>query len=346
MRSFASDNNAGVHPEIMEALLAANHDHAVGYGDDAYTHAAIARFREIFGMETEVFFVYGGTGANVVGLASVLHTYHAIICAEGSHIAVDECAAPEHFIGGKLLTLPTPNGKLTPEMVKRHLHSFGVAHHAQPKAISIAQATEVGTVYTIEEIRALADLAHSHGLYLHMDGARLSNAAVALGQDFRAFTRDAGVDIVSFGGAKNGMMYGEAILLFDPSLAESTPFLRKQAMQLASKMRFISAQFTALLSNDLWRRCAENANRMARLLAEEIAQLPEIYITQEVQSNGVFAIVPPEIIPVLQRDYFFYVWNEAIHEVRWMTAFDTTEDDVRQFVASIKAALAHRAATS
>jgi threonine aldolase len=336
VKSFASDNNSGVHPAIMEAIQQANSGHVRGYGADAYTAEAIQKFREIFGDDTEVFFVFNGTGANVVGLSSITLPFQAIICAQGSHINVDECGAPEHFTGAKLIDIPTPNGKLTPELIKPHLHGFGVEHHVQPRVISITQATETGTVYTVEEIRAIAELAHSHGMLLHMDGARIANAAVALDLPFKAFTRAAGVDVLSFGGTKNGMMMGEAVVIFDPALAKNTIFYRKQGMQLASKMRFIAAQFIALLTNDLWHKNASHANRMAALLAAELEKTPHVKITQQVQINSIFAIIPPEAIAPLQEKYFFYIWDEAINEVRWMTAFDTTVEDVYSFVTTLK----------
>jgi threonine aldolase len=338
-KSFASDNNSGIHPLVLEAIQAANVGDAVGYGDDQYTKVATAQFQQLFGDDAEVFFVFNGTGANVLALSSLIDAYQAVICAAGSHINVDECGAPERFIGCKLIDVPTSNGKLTPALIQPHLHGFGVQHHVQPKVISITQSSEVGTVYTVAEIRALADLAHAHGMYLHMDGARISNAAATLGVPFRTFTRDAGVDALSFGGTKNGLMIGEAVLLFAPTLKERAMFLRKQEMQLASKMRFIAAQFSALLTDDLWLKNAGHANRMAAILAEQVREIPNITLTQTVQVNSVFAIVPREIIPLLMEQYFFYVWDEERDEVRWMTSFNTTEADIAQFVAALRAAI-------
>ena len=335
-RSFASDNNAGVHPLVMEALVTANQGHVIAYGDDAYTERAVKKFREHFGKDTQVYFVFGGTGANVLGLKAATQSYHAIICAETAHINVDECGAPEKFTGCKLLSLSTPDGKLRPSQMGPLLHGVGFEHHVQPRVISISQATEMGTVYTPRELKALSSFAHDHGMLLHMDGARVANAAAGLGVKLRAITQDAGVDILSFGGAKNGMMYGEAVVFFDPELARNFKYTRKQAAQLPSKMRFISAQFEALLSNDLWLQNARHANRMAQLLAGELGKIPQLKITQKVESNGVFAELPKKYIPVLQKQYFFYVWNEETSEVRFMTSFDTTESDIQDFISLLK----------
>lgn len=335
-RSFASDNNAGVHPSVMEAMAAANDGHVIAYGDDIHTARAIQKFREHLGKDTAVFFVFGGTGANILGLKAATQPHHAVICAETAHINVDECGAPEKFTGCKLLGVPTAEGKLTVEQIKPLLHEVGFEHHVQPRVISISQATEMGTVYTPRELKALSSFAHDNGMLLHMDGARLANAAAGLGLKLRAITRDAGVDILSFGGAKNGMMYGEAVVFFDRKLAEDFKYTRKQGAQLPSKMRFISAQFEALLTDDLWHRNAEHANRMARLLAEQLAKVPQITVTQLVEANGVFAIVPRRYVPLLQKKYFFYVWNEEKSEVRFMTSFDTSVDDIADFVSLVK----------
>lgn len=335
-RSFASDNNAGVHPEILAALSRANEGHVVAYGDDPYTEQAVKVFKKHLGKHVEVFFVFGGTGANVLGLKAATESYHAVVCAETAHINVDECGAPEKFTGCKLLTVPTPDGKVRADQVKPFLEHIGFEHHVQAHVISISQATEMGTIYTPAELKALASFAHKHEMLLHMDGARIANAAASLRTDFRKITSDVGVDVLSFGGAKNGMMFGEAVVFFDPKLAEGFKYLRKQGTHLPSKMRFIAAQFTALLEQDLWRRNAEHANRMAQVLAAELAQIPQIKITQKVESNGVFAVLPKKYIPLLQKQYFFYVWNEATSEVRFMTSFDTTEDDIRNFVGLVK----------
>ncbi|HLW07193.1 MAG TPA: beta-eliminating lyase-related protein, partial [Marinilabiliaceae bacterium] len=325
--------NAGVLPEVMDALSNANNGHTRGYGDDIYTDAAVTSFKKEFGDATEVYFVFNGTGANVVGLQAMVRPYEAVICAQTAHINVDECAAPEKFLGGKLIDLPTPGGKLTPELILPVLHGFGDQHHVQPKVVSITQSTEMGTIYSLEEIKTLCDFAHAHGLLVHMDGARISNAAAALDASLADVTVLAGVDLLSFGGTKNGLMFGEAILVFNPVLNEGLKFIRKQSAQLPSKMRFIAVQFQTLLNNEVWRKYALHANQMARLLASEAEKVPEVRITQKVDSNGVFAIIPKEWIAPLQKQSFFYVWDEAASEVRWMTSFDTSKEDVMSFVA-------------
>src|SRR6185436_16352234 len=335
-RSFASDNNAGVHPRVMDAIATANDGHVIAYGDDPYTTRAIERFREHLGKDAEVFFVFGGTGANVLGLKAMTESHHAIICAETAHINVDECGAPEKFTGCKLLPLVTPDGKVRVEQIPPLLHEVGFEHHVQPRVISISQATEMGTVYTPREMKALSAFAHDHEMLLHVDGARIANAAASLKLKLKAITRDVGVDVLSFGGAKNGMMYGEAVVFFDKTLAKNFKYTRKQGTHLPSKMRFISAQFEALLSGNLWRENAIHANRMAQLLAGELGTIPQIRITQKVESNGVFAVVPGKYIEKLQKQYFFYVWNEATSEVRFMTSFDTTEEDIADFVSLVK----------
>ncbi len=335
-RSFASDNNAGTHPVVLQAITACNDGHTIGYGDDPYTEEAVRTFKRHLGDAIEVYFVYGGTGANVLGLQAALKSYHSVICADTAHIYVDECSAPEKFTGCKLQTVVTPDGKLTPDLIRPYLHGFGFPHHAQPKVISVTQPTEMGTVYTFDELRELRRLADEYDLLLHMDGARISNAAAALGCPFEAFTKDAGVDILSFGGTKNGMMFGEAVVFFNLSLSSDFKYIRKQGMQLHSKMRFMGAQFNAFLSNDLWRGNAEHANKMARELAESLKHFPQIAITQKVETNGVFARVPARIIKPLQEKYFFYIWNENHNEVRWMTSWDTTEEDVRKFTAYLE----------
>lgn len=335
-RGFASDNNSGIHPEILAAISAANNGHEVGYGGDPLTEMAISRFKQEFGEQTDVYFVFNGTGANVLSLSTLTHSFHSVICAETAHIQVDECGAPEKFTGSKLLPVATVKGKITPEGIAGYLHGFDFEHHSQPGIISISQVTELGTVYSVGEIRAITTLAHQYGLFVHMDGARLANAAVALNLPFRAFTVDAGIDVLSFGGTKNGMMLGEAVLFFNPELSKNAKYLRKQSMQLFSKMRFVSAQFLAYFNDELWKRNAAYSNRMARLLEQEVRKIPAIQLTQEVEANGVFAIVPPEIIPQLQEKYFFYMWDERRSEVRWMTSFDTLGEDIYNFTALIK----------
>lgn len=335
-KGFASDNNAGVHPLILKAIENANTGHVTGYGNDSYTQQAIELFKNEFGETTEVFFVFNGTGANVVGISSATQSFNSIICAETAHIQEDECGAPEKFSGCKLIPVPSEKGKITPEEIIKHLTGFEFEHHSQPKVISISQVTELGTVYLAEEIRALAELAHKHGMYLHMDGARIANAAVSLNLPFKAFTKDCGVDILSFGGTKNGMMMGEAVLFFNPEIAKNTKYIRKQGMQLYSKMRFTGAQFLAYFENNLWKDLATHANKMAKILESEIRKIPEIKITQRVDANGIFAIVPKNIIAPLQEKYFFYTWNEQRSEVRWMTSFDTTEEEIHDFADKIR----------
>jgi threonine aldolase len=335
-RSFASDNNAGIHPAILQAIANANADHALGYGDDVYTQRAIAKFKEHLGEDIEVYFVFNGTGANVIALSAICQPYHAVICAETAHINVDECGAPEKFAGCKLIDVPTRDGKLTVDLIAPHIRDIGVEHHVQARAVSITQSTELGTVYTPNEVRAIADFVHAQGLLLHMDGARICNAAAALGCGLREITRDCGVDVLSFGGTKNGLMLGEAVIFF-PSPGRGgaggeVKFIRKQAMQLASKMRFVAAQFEALLSNDLWLHNARHANQMAQKLGAGVAQIPAIALSRPVQANAVFAMIPRMCIAPLQEQYFFYVWDEAANEVRWMTSFDTTDEDVESFL--------------
>jgi threonine aldolase len=330
-RSFASDNNAGVHPEILKAIADANHGHAVAYGDDSWTESAMRRFRQHFGSDIEVFIVFNGTAANCLSLKALTDFYHAVICSEAAHIYNDECGAPEKFTGCKLIPIPTRDGKLTLESVRHAYHGIGDQHHVQPRVISITQATEMGTVYKPNEIKTLARFAHECGMLLHMDGARIANAAASLGQTLRQATRDLGVDVLSFGGTKNGAMGAEAVVFFHPDLSQNFLYLRKQGMQLASKMRFISAQFDALLRGDLWRKSAQHANRMARLLEQQLRKIPQVRVVYKVEANGVFAKIPRRAIGKLQKRYFFYVWNEQQSVVRWMCSFDTTEQDVKQF---------------
>jgi threonine aldolase len=335
-RSFASDNNAGIHPEVIEAIQAANDGHVIAYGDDHITARATKLFQKHFGRDVAVYFVFGGTGANVLGLKAITKPHHAIVCAETAHVNVDECGAPEKFTGCKLISLTTPDGKLRIEQLHPLLHAFGNEHHVQPRVITVAQATEMGTVYTKKELKALASFAHDHNMLLHVDGARISNAAVSLNASLKEITADAGVDVLSFGGTKNGMMYGEAVVFFDKQLAPDFKYIRKQGMHLPSKMRYVSAQFEAMLAGDLWKRSAAHANRMAQLLANELSKVPQIKLTQAVESNGVFAIIPRKYIPALQKKYFFYVWNEEISEVRLMASFDTTEDDIHDFLELVR----------
>jgi threonine aldolase len=336
IRGFASDNNSGMHPEILKSIEKANSGHEIAYGDDSYTGRAVSKVREHFGKDVEVFFVLTGTAANVLGLTASTNTYNSIICAESAHINVDECGAPERFSGCKIIPVETPDGKIHINMIKRHIRDFGFEHYSQPRVISISQPTELGTVYSVNEITELGNYAHNNNMLLHMDGARLSNAAVSLGTGFKNITGDAGVDVLSFGGTKNGMLFGESIIFFNNKLADNFKYIRKQGMQLASKMRFISAQFETYLSDDLWKKNAMHANNMAALLYSALSEVPEIKVTQKVQANCVFAILPSRFIRRLQDEYFFYVWDEEKSEVRWMTSFDTTEEDIYGFIRFIK----------
>ena len=318
-------------PKFCKAIAAANHGHTVGYGNDAYTESAVRKFKQHFGADIEVFMVFNGTAANCLSLKALTNSYHAVICGEAAHIYTDECGAPEKFTGCKLIPVPTREGKLTVEAVSHAYHGIGDQHHVQARVISITQATEVGTVYKPDEIKALARFAHERGMFLHVDGARIANAAASLGQTLRQATRDLGVDVLSFGGTKNGAMGAEAVVFFDKKLAQDFLYLRKQGMQLASKMRFISAQFDALFTGDLWLKSAQHANRMARLLQKKLREIPQVKIVYKVEANGVFAKIPRPAIAKLQKRYFFYVWDEAQSVVRWMCSFDTTEQDVNQF---------------
>jgi threonine aldolase len=338
-RNFASDNNAGVHPEILDAIARANQGHVVAYGDDAYTHSAIRKFEEHFGPDIAVFFTFNGTGANVLSLQSLTRPFHSVICSDYAHIWTDECGAPEKHTGCKLIPLPHQDGKITVDAVRHAYHGIGDEHHSQPRVISITQSTEMGTVYKPEEIRALAHFAHDHDMFLHVDGARIANAAASLGQNLRQATRDLGVDVLSFGGTKNGILGGEAVVFFQPGMSRDFLYLRKQSMQLASKMRFIAAQFEALLTNDLWRRSAEHANRMAGQLETEINRISGVKVVWKVEANGVFAQIPPHSIEKIKRDYFFYTWMEEESIVRWMCSFDTTEEDIRQFAKVVAEAV-------
>ena len=335
-RSFASDNNAGIHPDVLQAIAGANEGHCVAYGDDPWTQSALQRFKDLFGPSAEAFFVFNGTGANVLCLKAMTASYEAVLCSEVAHIHADECGAPEAMTGCKLIPIPTPDGKLRVDLLKERLTGIEDQHHVQPRVISLTQSTEMGTAYSVDEIRGIAEFAHANGLLVHMDGARISNAAASLGVSLRAMTVDAGVDTLSFGGTKNGLMGAEAVVFFKPELAPSFKFIRKQGMQLSSKMRFISAQFQALLHDDLWLKNASRANAMAQLLEAEIKTIPGLKITQKVQANGVFVSMPASIIERMKSRYFFYVWNAELNEVRWMCSFDTTEQDVREFTAFLR----------
>jgi len=338
-RGFASDNYSGVHPEVLDAIAAANGGHQTAYGADDYTARLQQVVRERFGEQAAVFPVFNGTGANVVALQSLLPRWGAVIAAKSAHINVDEGGAPERVGGMKLLTVDTPDGKLTPALVEQEAWGWGDEHRAQPLAVSITQSTELGTLYTADEIRALADHAHEHGMLLHLDGARLSNAAVALGQPLRAFTTDAGVDILSLGGTKNGAMGAEAVVTLSARAGEGFVYLRKLNMQLASKMRFISAQLIALFEGDLWQRNAAHANAMAARLRAAVEPLPGVELAYPTQSNGVFARLPEGVADAVRDSFFFYDWNASAREVRWMCTWDTTEADVDALAAAVQEAV-------
>lgn len=335
-RGFASDNYAGAHPEVLAAIADANGGHQTAYGEDAYT----ARLREVmkarFGDAAETFPVFNGTGANVTALTSMLPRWGAVVTSANAHIHTDENAAPERVSGLKLLTVPTPDGKLTPELIDTEAWGWGDEHRAQPLAVSITQSTELGTVYTADEVRAIADHAHARGMTVHLDGARISNAAASLAAELRDFTTDAGVDVISLGGTKNGLLYGEAVVVLRPEASDGLLFLRKLSMQLASKMRFASAQLLALYEGDLWMRSAQHANAMAARLRSAVADVPGLTFTQPTQANALFAVLPPGVADRLRDRFRFYDWNQATGEVRWMTAWDTTEADVDAFAAAIR----------
>jgi threonine aldolase len=339
-RTFASDNFAGVHPEIFSALAAANDGHVASYGADPYTAAADEVFRAHFGPRAQVYLVFNGTGANVVALQAMTRRFEAVICAASAHINVDECGAPERTAGLKLLPVPSGDGKLTPALVDLQARGWGDQHRVQPKVVSISQSTEFGTVYTVPEIAALARHAHDRGMSVHLDGARIANAAAALDVPLRAFTTDAGVDVVSFGGTKNGLMFGEAVVVLDPDTAAGVEFARKATTQLPSKMRFVAVQFERLLGTDLWLRNARHANAMAARLADAVRDLPGLRITQPVQANAVFAVLSRAAADRLRQRFAFHVWDERAGEVRWMCCYDTTAADVDEFAAAVRAELA------
>lgn len=332
---FGSDNHSGVHPEILAALSAASVGHAPSYGTDEISARVHEIFAREFGAGTEAFFVFNGTAANVLALESCARPYHSVFCSEHSHVHVDECGAPERYSGAKLIPLPSADGKIRVEDIRARLIRRGDQHHSQPAVVSITQPTEFGAVYSIDEVKELSAFAKTNGMYLHMDGARLVNAAVALGAGLRQITGDAGVDVLSFGGTKNGLMFGEAVVFFRPELARDFKFRRKQAMQLPSKTRFIAAQFEAWLGTDLWRRTAEHANRMAARLADGLAVRDFVRVTQARQANAVFARIPKSWVARLKEKYFFYVWNERSFECRLMTTFDTTADAVDDFLRAL-----------
>ncbi len=336
-KSFASDNNSGIHPKVVEAIEKANIGHCVAYGEDPYTQEALHVFKQIFGSSTETYFVYNGTGANITGLSCVTKPFHSIITTNTAHVVCDECGSPERITGCSLKALPNHQGKLFPDQLETFTQYMGVEHHSQPRVVSITQATELGTVYTLDEMRNICNFAHKNNMIVHMDGARIANAAATLQVSLRKLTIDCGIDVLSFGGTKNGLAYGEALVFASEELAKEAKFFRKQNAQLASKMRFISAQFLAYFDDDLWLHNASTANQMAKFLQNSIQDnLPQVSITRPVESNAVFVRLPKEKAVKMQALSFFYPWDSTTSEYRWMTSYDTSEEDVERFIASMK----------
>ncbi|MEU4579246.1 beta-eliminating lyase-related protein [Nonomuraea sp. NPDC023979] len=338
LKSFASDNHAGVHPAILDAITAVNHGDAPAYGEDAWTAAFGRHIKDVFGPRAEGFPVLNGAGANMVGLALMLGRYDAVVCPATAHIASHETGAAERLLGTKLITIPTPDGKLRPDDLSGPRSTLGNHHDPQPRVVSISQVTELGTCYSPAELAALADAAHAAGMRLHVDGARLANAAAYLDCSLSAITTDVGIDVFSFGGTKNGALAAEAVIVLDPTLAEAVPYLRRQSLQLASKMRFVSAQLSALLTDDLWRRNASHANAMAARLADGLASIPQITLAYPVESNAVFATVPPAVAAALQEHFLLLPPDESTGIARWMTSYDTTPADVDAFLDALRKA--------
>lgn len=337
MISLASDNYAGAHPEIVAAAGAAAAGTAGAYGADPWTAQAEARFKKIFGEGISVFFVMTGTAANVLSIDAVTRPFESVLISDCAHMHMDECGAPERFTGSKFIVVPSEHGKLTVEGLRPWVELEPDYHRSRPKVVSITQTTEYGTVYTVDEIRTITNYAHRYGLLVHMDGSRISNAAAALGLDFRTFTREAGVDFLSFGGTKNGMMFGEAVIFFSHDYDDAFQYTRKQGMQLLSKMRFVGAQFEAFLQDGLWKRNAAHANAMAQKIAVALQEVPGVTITQPVDANAVFAILPEAMIEGLHKSFHFYVWNHQAHEVRLMASFATTEEEIHAFSQAVRA---------
>jgi threonine aldolase len=334
-RSFASDNCAGAHPEILEAIVAANGGHQPSYGDDVYTDRLRELIRHHFGENAQAYPVFNGTGANVVSLQAMTDRWESVICAKSSHLNTDECGAAERMAGIKLIPIEAPNGKLAAEAIMEEAFGWDNPHRAAPRAVSLTQTTELGTCYGPDELATICEGAHNVGMRVHVDGARLANAAATLGVGFREFTTDVGIDVVSFGGTKNGLVLGEVVVVLDPTAVRGLDHLRKSSMQLSSKMRFVSAQLVALLEEDLWIRSARHANAMARRLAVALTGVEGVAITRPVEANAVFAVLDPAVTSLLQSKFHFYVWDDETGEVRWMTAFDTTEEDVDEFAAAV-----------
>jgi len=337
MRSLASDNHSGVHPRVLEAIIAANTDHAISYGADPWSTRALELMRREFGDQAEVFPVFNGTGANVVGMQSMLRTWESVICAATAHVNVDEAGAPEKLLGSKVITVSSQDAKITPDLIRAQHWGIGDFHHSQPRVVLITQSTEYGTRYSLDELRVITSTAHELDMFVYLDGARIANAAAGLGCTFKEMTTDIGIDALSFGATKNGAMGAESVIILNPALkaSETLGYIRKQYMQLASKMRFISAQFVALLDDGLWRTNAEHSNAMAQYLAAKVAGIAGVTITQPVEANAVFAIIPESITAALQEVTPFYVWNEMTNEVRWMCSWDTTTEDIDTFVKAL-----------
>lgn len=335
-RGFGSDNHSGVHPRIMDAMIRVNDGHMPAYDTDPLSRQAHALMKDLFGRHAETHFVFNGTAANVLALSTIVRSHHSILASQHAHIVVDECGAPEKHLGCKLIAVPSVDAKLTPDMLKPYLVRRGDQHVSQVRAISITQPTELGTLYSRDEIKALAEFARREGLFLHVDGARLVNAAAALDVTLKELTADLGVDVLSLGGTKNGLLFGEAVIFLKPGLSEDFKFVRKQFMQLASKTRFIAAQFLEFLGTDLWKTNARHANRMARILSDALSEIPELKVTQKTQANSVFVTIPKPFISRLRDEAFFYVWDEATFECRLMTSWDTSETDIERFLALLK----------
>lgn len=335
-RGFGSDNHSGVHPRILAALTEANVEHAPSYGTDDWTDKANKEFQKHFGAEAQVFFVFNGTAANVTALKALTRSHQAVLCSDVAHINVDECGAPEMMGGFKLISVPSIDGKMTVAELEKAFIRRGDQHYSQAQTLSITQPTEIGTVYSMEELQELISWAKSKKLFVHIDGARLSNAAVSLGKSFKEFTTDLGVDVVSFGGTKNGLMMGEAVIFPSKNMALDFKYIRKQCSQLPSKSRFIAAQFLAYFQNNLWQEIAAHSLKMAQLLFENVANIPGVTVRAEPTSNAVFAKIPQAWVKPLREEYFFYVWDEQTFECRWMTSWDTQSDDIHGFTNKLK----------
>lgn len=342
---LGSDNQSGIHPKVLEALAAANHGPAVAYGADPWTDGAIRAFKEHFGDDTTVLFTWNGTGANVTALASLMPRWGGVLAAAGAHIDVDEGGAPEAFLGAKITTVHTPDAKLRPEHIDNAMVGAFDQHHVWPQVVSITQSTELGTLYSVDEVANICDTARKHGLLVHMDGARIANATAALDVTLRAHTFDLGIDALSFGGTKNGMAYGEAVLLRRPEHARIGMMVRKQSTQLASKMRFIGAQFTAMFEDDLWLSCARHANAMATRLHHALKDCPGVTFERPPVVNSLFPRIPAPAIEPLQQWCPHYTWNASISQVRWVTSFDTTHSDVDRFAAGVRTLCAPESST-